>query len=93
MDIWGLLHLNDRRQAFPTSNEAKSILDGLWKEHFGRPYHKTEDRHYDLLKAYLDRALERAALIERQAQRDATPPHDRNPYFTLHHLIAYLRSL
>ncbi len=93
MEHWFLLHLEDSRQTFATSAEAKRRLEVLWQNCFGRPYSKTDDKLYDSLREHLDLALERSAQIERQAQRDETPPHIRNPYFTLHRLIGYFRGL
>lgn len=82
IEQWFLLHLENSRQIFATG-----------KKEFPKPYQKVKINHFKQLVSHLPQAVKRASLIEKQMENDRIHFFERNPYFTIHHLIAYFHSL
>lgn len=93
IEQWFLLHLENSRQVFATGKKAMDKLNQVWQKEFAKPYQKVKINHFKQLVSHLPEAVRRASLIEKQMENDGIHFFERNPYFTIHHLIAYFHSL
>ena len=93
IEHWFILHLEDRRGRFASAKSAIEHLNRLWQKEFGTDYSKTTDNHYYKLCHFQATAIQRARSIEQQTQRDETPKHEANPFFTLPEFIDFFQSL
>jgi hypothetical protein len=87
IEHWFILHFENCGRSFQDGAEALRFLKTKWPE-----YHKTKLKHYQLLKNYLDTAIERAKTLRRNVQTDL-PKYQRNPYFTIDKLIDFFNHL
>ena len=93
IEQWFLLHLENSRQVFATGKKVMDKLHQVWQKEFSKPYQKVKINHFKQLVSHLPEAVRRASLIEKQMENDGIHFFERNPYFTIHHLIAYFHSL
>ncbi len=93
IEHWFILHFEDRRAGFSNANGAINHLNRLWQRAFRTDYSKTTQKHFEKLRDLQATAVQRARSIEQQAQRDAMPQHEANPFFTLPDFIAFFQSL
>ncbi|MEW6005464.1 MAG: RloB family protein [Stygiobacter sp.] len=93
IEHWFIIHLEDNRQAYQNALQALQRIENLWHQHFNQTYHKTKVNHFEQLKGNLTTAIERATSITQQADADAIPMFNRNPFFTIQKFIQFFQSL
>lgn len=88
IEHWFILHFEDCGRAFQNGDEAEKHL-----KRFLPTYHKTKTNAYVELSQRLDIAINRAERIRKKQERDGVHKHLRNPFFTVHDLIAFFNRL
>lgn len=84
---WLILHLENVGKAFTKSEDVLKHLHAIWPE-----YHKTRCNPYKELKDVMDKAIERAEILNKNSNPDL-PVYKRNPYFTIGNLIRFFRFI
>jgi len=93
IEHWFILHFENNRQAYQTSDQALKRIEICWLQQFNQTYHKTKFNHFEKLKDQMPIAMERAASIKQQAEADEIPLAYRNPFFTIHEFIQFFQNL
>lgn len=88
IEHWFILHFENCGRAFSSGDEALRHLKTLWPV-----YHKTKIKHFDFLADRLEKARERAELLNKEAERQEALIYNRNPFFTIHSFIYFFDSL
>lgn len=93
IEHWFIMHFEDNRQAYPNAQQALQRIKTLWQKHFEQNYHKTKVNHFEKLNDRLTTAINRADVITQQAEANATPMAQRNPFFTIQKFIQFFQTL
>jgi len=93
IEHWFIIHLENNRQVYQNAHQALQRIEALWQQYFNQSYHKTKVNHFEKLKENLTTAIKRANTITQQAEADAMPVANRNPFFTIQNFIHFFQSL
>lgn len=93
IEHWFVIHFENNRQAYQNAHQALQRIETLWQQNFNQTYHKTKVNHFEKLKGNVTTAMERANTITQQAEANATPVVNRNPFFTIQTFIQFFQSL
>lgn len=87
IEHWFILHFEDCGRNFGNAEATVKHLKNLWPS-----YHKTKVNHFNELKPNLKVAISRAEQLCKEKEKDY-PILNRQPYTTIHRLVAFFRNL